>query len=92
LVALLPFVIYTGQWFAAASALITLAMFIYGLTVIHRDYGGSPIPAKFFWAPFVMLAMAPAIMLSNKINHTVNWRGRSYILNKKAGLEIRNAV
>lgn len=92
LIALLPIALYNGEIMTAWLAAVTLAMFIFGLTVIHRDYGGSPIPLRLFWAPFAMLLFAPAIMLSNELNHTVSWRGRSYNLNKKAGLEIRNAI
>lgn len=91
LVALLPVALYNAQWLAASVAVVAISIFTWGLTMLHKEYGGSPVPYKFMWAPFTMLMMAPAIMISNKINHTVNWRGRSYTLNKHAALENNDA-
>jgi hypothetical protein len=76
---------------ASGLAVTSILLFVWGLTMVHKEYGGSPVPYKFMWAPFAMLMMAPAIMVSNKINNTVNWRGRSYTLNKQAALETDNA-
>jgi len=92
MLALLPVALYTNDWLAAIIALAGIMLFVWGLTMIHRKYGGSPIPKKLIWAPFALLMTAPAIMISNKINHTVNWRGRSYTLNKQAALETNNAA
>lgn len=92
LVALFPLALYTSQWLAGGIDLAAVGLFIWGLTMIHTEYGGSPIPKKLMWAPLSLLMMAPAIMISNKINHTVNWRGRSYTLNKQAALETDNAA
>lgn len=91
LVALLPFALYNSQWMAAMVAVIAISLFTWGLTILHKEYGGSPVPYKFMWAPFAMLMMAPAIMISNKVNHTISWRGRSYTLDKHAALENDNA-
>lgn len=91
-IASLLFSVYTNQWIAGIIALASICLFAWGLTMIHRKYGGSPVPYKLIWAPFLMLLMAPAVMISNKVNHTVNWRGRSYTLNNQAALEIRNAI
>lgn len=90
LLALLPLALYTAQCYAAILAFIAIAVFTWGLTVIHKEYGGSPVPYKFMWAPAAMMLMAPAIIVSNKVNKTVNWRGRSYALNKNAALETDN--
>ena len=90
-VALLPLTIYTTQWIAACAALLAIMVFTWGLTTVHKEYGGSPVPYRFMWAPITMLMMAPAIIVSNKINNTINWRGRNYTLNDKAALETDNA-
>lgn len=92
LIALLPITLYTGEWLAGGFDIAVVSLFVWGLTMIHREYGGSPIPYKFMWAPIAMLMMAPAIMISNKINHTVSWRGRNYTLNKQAALEMKDAA
>lgn len=92
MIALLPVALYTGQLLAAVSAIVGIGIFLAGLVMIHNRFGGSPIPNKLMWAPFALLIMAPAIMLSNKLNHTVSWRGRNYTLNKNASLEIKNAA
>lgn len=92
LIAFLPLALYTAQWLACGIALASIALFVWGLVMIHKQYGGSAVPYKLMWAPLALLMMAPAIMVSNKINNTVNWRGRSYTLTKQAALETDNAL
>ncbi len=86
---LLPLAVHNTQWVAAGIGGLAVALFGWSLTQIHNQYGGAPIPLKYIWAPFAMLIMAPLIMISNKLNHTVNWRGRVYKLNSSAGLETK---
>jgi ceramide glucosyltransferase len=84
---ILPFSIYQQDWLAVSISASILTTFSWGLAYIHKEFGGSPVPRRFWWAPFTTLLVALAVLISNRVDRTVTWRGRIYKIDSNAALD-----
>ncbi|GEM_PF-277944 len=70
---------------ALAPASVAVAVSL-SLGALDRRAGGAPIPLRLAWAQFVLLLLAPGILLWNFVLGSVDWRGRCYALVRGARL------
>lgn len=84
--ALIPIAFAFSNFTAVGLASATIVAFCYGLVLVHRTYGGSSVPALYFWAPFAMMLVAAMVVVMNRVNNKVMWRGREYRVNSRAAL------
>jgi ceramide glucosyltransferase len=85
LIALIP-AILLSHWWSALLCTANLIFFSFGLAWIHEQFGGSRVPFRYFWAPFVMMLLAPFIIFTNRVSKQVTWRGRVYNVDNRAAL------
>jgi ceramide glucosyltransferase len=76
----------TGGWAAALPGLAAVGFVGASQLVLHRRYGGAPIPLRMAWTAWAVFLLAPAILVSNWIHHDVAWRGRVYTVDTHAAL------
>jgi cellulose synthase/poly-beta-1,6-N-acetylglucosamine synthase-like glycosyltransferase len=76
---------------AAAAALVPLSVSM-SINSLHRRLGGAPLGLRFSWVAFMLLVLAPAVMLSALLRRRVEWRGRSYSLDAGARLATRRVA
>jgi len=53
---------------------------------LSRRRGGASVPARLLWVPIVLPFVAAALALANVFSTSVEWRGRSYPVDRRARL------
>jgi len=76
----------SGHWLAALFPLAGLLAFGWSLATVCRHFGGAAIPPRWWWLPFMIPVVAVVCIVSTWIDHTVDWRGRAYVLDAHARL------
>jgi ceramide glucosyltransferase len=75
-----------GHLVAAAVAFLAPVSVALSLNELHRVVGGAPIRLRHAWVAFVLLLMAPAVLVRTLYARQVTWRGRTYGLDAGAHL------
>jgi ceramide glucosyltransferase len=70
---------------APLPALVVIAQ-AWILLALNRRNGGARVPARWAWAPSVLVALAPLFFVSSFVRRKVTWRGRAYDLTRAASL------
>ena len=65
---------------AAVPSLAALFLVGDSLLLLHKRYGGSPIPLRLAWAAWGVFIISPYVLATNLLKRKVEWRGRSYDL------------
>ena len=76
----------SGHWQAALFPLGGLVAFSWSLMAVGQQFGGAPVPPRWWWLPFLIPVVAPACIISTWLDNTVDWRGRAYELDTQARL------
>ncbi|HEX4353249.1 MAG TPA: glycosyltransferase [Kofleriaceae bacterium] len=63
-----------------AIGVAALAAFTLSQVRLNRAIGGAVIALRHYWVAATLPFIAAGVALSTKLNHTVSWRGRRYIL------------
>jgi ceramide glucosyltransferase len=73
---------------AAAAILPALAVFAFAASQLRlqKRFGGPSVPLRYLWIAPVMPIIGAGVALSTRISRRVDWRGRSYILERGARL------
>jgi len=79
----------TGGLLAALPAMAALAAVNLSFLALHRQYGGAPFPARLWWAGWGVYLVSPWVLGANLLQRRVDWRGRSYELDREAALAAR---
>lgn len=75
-----------GDGDAAAVFVATTAAVVIALEMLRRQQGCAPVPLRLAWAPFVVLALVPVWFARARTAKEVEWRGRSYALDRTGKL------
>ncbi len=76
-----------GAAAGALNAVAVLASAAASQIVLHRRFGGAPIPARWCWVPLLLPLVGPFVLLSALAMHKVDWRGRDYAIATDAHLD-----
>jgi ceramide glucosyltransferase len=71
-----------GALFPAAAAVL----FVWSELALQTRFSGHSIPVRHYWVAAALPFIGGAFALSTRLDHTVEWRGRSYKLDRKARL------
>jgi ceramide glucosyltransferase len=75
-----------GWPLVALLAATTIAFACASDILLHRQFGGAPIPLKWSWLTLVVPLVGPWALASLAVDHHVAWRGRDYALDGGAHL------
>jgi ceramide glucosyltransferase len=71
---------------AAGFAALTVALACQSDILLHREFGGAPIPLKWSWVTVTIPLLGPLALASLVFDRHVDWRGRDYALDVGAHL------
>jgi ceramide glucosyltransferase len=69
-----------------ALGLVALAMFTASQVRLNHAIGGEVIAPRHYWVAATLPFIAAGVALSTKLNHTVSWRGRRYVVDRAGRL------
>jgi ceramide glucosyltransferase len=83
---LLAAALLSGEAAAAILPAMAIAAFAASQLRLQKRFGGPSVPLRYFWIAPLMPIIGAGVALSTRISRRVNWRGRSYILERGARL------
>jgi len=83
---LLAAALLSGDAAAAILPAVAIAAFAASQLRLQKHVGGPSVPLRYLWIAPLMPIIGAGVALSTKISRRVNWRGRSYILERGARL------
>ncbi len=75
-----------GDAAAAILPALAIAAFAASQLRLQKHFGGPSVPLRYLWIAPLMPIIGAGVALSTRISRRVNWRGRSYILERGARL------
>jgi ceramide glucosyltransferase len=75
-----------GHVWAAATPAAAMVSFCASLVALHHAFGGALVPRRYWWLPFAIFVLGPAVFLATVLYRRVAWRGRAYELDPAARL------
>jgi len=78
--------ILIGDAAAAILPAVAIAAFAASQLQLQRRIGGPPVALRYLWIAPLMPIIGAGVALSTRLSRRVNWRGRSYILERGARL------
>ncbi|HEY1812124.1 MAG TPA: hypothetical protein VGG74_07185 [Kofleriaceae bacterium] len=63
-----------------AIGVAALAAFTLSQVRLNHAIGGAVIALRHYWVAATLPFIAAGVALSTKLDHTVSWRGRRYVL------------
>jgi ceramide glucosyltransferase len=77
-----------GSWLTAALAAGAPILTAASINSLHTQQSGVRLRLRHAWVGFALLMTAPIVMLWILTHRRVNWRGRSYSLNRDSRLAV----
>jgi ceramide glucosyltransferase len=77
-----------GSWLTAALAAGAPILTAASINSLHTQQSGVRLRLRHTWVGFALLMTAPLVMLWILTHRRVNWRGRSYSLNRDSRLAV----
>jgi hypothetical protein len=87
-VAAVAVALVAGEPGAALWPALAVAALSAGLLDVARAYSGTRIALRWCWAPLLLFALAPLVLVVNRLRAQVDWRGRVYKLDGAAALAV----
>jgi ceramide glucosyltransferase len=78
----------TGQFGAALSPLGAAVLFTWSQLTLNERFSGQKVPLRFAWVPLALPFIGAGVSVAVLLNPTIDWRGRSYVLNSAAKLGV----
>lgn len=75
-----------AQWAAVALGALTAFATAHSVAALHHRLGGAPPSWRVHLGAAVVLLLAPAMMIGVHMQHHIDWRGRTYDLDKSSRL------
>jgi ceramide glucosyltransferase len=75
-----------GAGIATSLAALAVAALCASQIILHRRFGGAPVPLRYLWVPLAVPLLAPFVILASCLRGRVDWRGRDYTIDGLARL------